>query len=123
MKQFKDFNDPNSKDYLNEDKLREAANNYRDRKAGQGFTGQGNSLDDRRMKFADDIIATCDQCKEEKDKIFKEIDSEMFYGYPPKKEPFLSSEDVEEKEYDYNVEEKELNKEIDFENDINNISL
>ena len=123
MKQLKDFNDPNSKDYLNEDKLREAANNYRGRKANQGFTGQGKSLDDRRMKFADDIIATCDQCKEEKDKIFKEIDSEMFHGYPPKKVPFLSSEDVEEKEYDYKVEEKELNKEIDFEKDINDISL
>lgn len=122
MKQFKLYNDPNSKDYLNEDKLREAAVNYRSRKAGQGYTGQGNSLDDRRMKFADDIIATCDQCKAERDQIFREIDEEITYGYPPKKEPFLSGEDVEDKEYDYQVDDKELDKEIDFEKDVQNIN-
>ena len=121
MKTFKDYNDPNSRDYLNEDKLREAAVNYRGRKANQGYTGQGNSLDDRRMKFADDIIATCDECKADKDKIFAEIDDEFLYGYPPKKEPFLSAEDVEEKEYDYQVDTKELNKEIDFEKEVQNV--
>jgi glutaredoxin len=67
------------------------------------------------MKFADDIIATCDQCKAEKDQIFKEIDSEFLHDYPPKREPFLSSEDVEEKEYDYQVDSVELEKEIDYE--------
>ena len=121
MKSFKDYNDPNSRDYLNEDKLREAAVNYRSRKANQGYTGEGNSLDDRRMKFADDIIATCDQCKKERDQIFAEIDDEFLYGYPPKKEPFLSSEDVEEKEYDYQVDSQELEKEIDFEKDVNEV--
>lgn len=122
MEQFKKFHDPNNKDYLNEDKLREAASNYRTRKAGQGYTGQGNSIDDRRMKFADDIIATCDQCKAERGQIFKDIDEDMTYGYPPKKEPFLSKEDVEDKEYDYQVEEKELNKEIDFEKEVENVN-
>ena len=74
------------------------------------------------MKFADDIIATCDQCKAERGQIFKDIDEDMTYGYPPKKEPFLSKEDVEDKEYDYQVEEKELNKEIDFEKEVENIN-
>lgn len=115
MKAYKEFHDPNHRDYLNEDKLREAAKDYRGRKAAQGYTGRGNSLDDRRMKFADDIIATCDQCKAEKDQIFKEIDGEFLHGYPPKREPFLSSEDVEDKEYDYQVDSEELEKEIDYE--------
>lgn len=122
MKTFKDYNNPNSKDYLNEDKLREAAVNYSDRKANQGYTGQGNSLDDRRKKFADDIIATCDQCKAEQKKIFREIDSEFLFGYPPKKEPFLSKEDVEEKEYVYQADTKELEKEINYDKDFENIN-
>ena len=75
------------------------------------------------MKFADDIIATCDQCKAERDQIFSDIDGEFLYGYPPKKEPFLEIEDVEEKEYEYKVDDKELNKEIDFSKDIKDISL
>jgi hypothetical protein len=123
METYRQFNDPRHKNFLNEDLLREAAVNYRDRKANQGHTGQGNSLDDRRMKFADDIIATCDQCKAEQSQIFKNIDSEFFTDYPPKKEPFLSSEDVEEKEYEYNVDEKELNKEIDFSKNIDEIAI
>ena len=122
MESYKNFHDPRSKDYLNEDKLKEAATNYRSRKAGQGHTGRGNSIDDRRMKFADDIIATCDQCKAERNQIFKEIDEDFMYGYPPKKEPFLSSKDVEEKEYEYKVDDKELNKEIDFEKDMENVN-
>lgn len=123
METYRQFNDPRHKNFLNEDLLREAAVNYRDRKANQGHTGQGNSLDDRRMKFADDIIATCDQCKAEQSQIFRNIDNEFFTDYPPKKVPFLSSEDVEEKEYEYNVSEKELNKEIDFSKNIDEIAI
>ena len=73
------------------------------------------------MKFADDIIATCDQCKAERDQIFREIDEEITYGYPPKKEPFLSREDVEDKEYDYQVDSEELDKEIDYEKGVENV--
>lgn len=121
MKAYKDFNDPRHKDYLNEDKLREAAVNYRTRKAGQGYTGRGNSVDDHRMKFADDIIATCDQCKAEKDEIFKEIDSEFLTGYPPKKEPALEAKDVEEKSNDIKADKKEPKKEVEIEKENNNI--
>lgn len=121
MKAYKEFNDPNHKNYLNEDLLKEAAEHYRDRKSSQGYTGEGNSIDNRRMKFALDIIATCDQCKEDQAKIFSEIDSDLTYGYPPKRESFLSSEDVEDKEYEYNVDTKELDKEIDFSKDMDNI--
>ena len=126
MKTFKESHDPNHKNYLNEDLLREAAGQYRDRKVGQGYTGVGNSIDDRRLKFANDIIATCDLCKQEQGQIFAEIDSDFVHGYPPKREPFLSSKDVEDKVYEYNVDTKELNKEIDFSKDmedINDISL
>ena len=118
MKTYKEFNDPNHKDYLNEDKLREAASNYRIRKAGQGHTGQGNSVDDRRMKFADDIIATCDQCKAEKDKIFAEIDSEFLYGYPPKREPALSTKDVEEEAVENKAEKNEAAKQKELDNEV-----
>ena len=118
MKAYKQFNDPRHKDYLNEDKLREAAVNYRTRKAGQGYTGRGNSVDDRRMKFADDIIATCDQCKAEKDKIFAAIDSELMTGYPPKKEPALSANDVAEKQPENKVEDKEVKKEINIDKEV-----
>ena len=77
------------------DLLKEAATNYRDRKANQGHTGLGNSLDDRRMKFADDVIATCAQCKADLNQIVRDIDSELLHGYPPKKEPFLEIEDYD----------------------------
>ncbi|MBE6133432.1 MAG: hypothetical protein E7178_02055 [Erysipelotrichaceae bacterium] len=116
MKAYKEFNDPRHKDYLNEDKLREAAVNYRTRKAGQGYTGRGSSVDDRRMKFADDIIATCDQCKEEKNAIFAEIDSELLHGYPPHKEPAIENPNVvEEKANDNKVNKKEIVKEKNIE--------
>ena len=123
METYRQFNDPRHKNYLREDLLKEAATNYRDRKANQGHTGLGNSLDDRRMKFADDVIATCEQCKTDLNQIVRDIDSELLHGYPPKKEPFLEIEDVEEKEYEYKVDDKELNKEIDFSKDVKDISL
>ena len=119
MKAYKEFNDPRHKDYLNEDKLREAAVNYRTRKAGQGYTGHGNSVDDKRMKFADDIIATCDQCKEEKNAIFAEIDSELLHGYPPHKEPAIANPNaVEEKSNDIKAEKKAPVKEQVIEQEI-----
>lgn len=121
METYRQFNDPRHKNYLREDLLKEAAVNYRDRKANQGHTGQGNSLDDRRMKFANDVIATCEQCKAEQDLIFRNIDYEFSAGYPQKREPFLEDEEVEEKEYEYKVDSKELEKEIDYSKKVEDI--
>ena len=62
IKTFKDYNDPESKDYLNKGKLREKAQAYKDYKLVNGKTIDDLSgTSSARTQFADDVLETIDE--------------------------------------------------------------
>ena len=97
LKTFKDYNDPESKDYLNKGKLREKAQAYKDYKLVNGKT-----IDDlfgasrARTEFADDVLETIDEMERNESLIRRDIEANVYEIEPTSVGvPFLNRSDVE----------------------------
>ncbi|MDY6367076.1 MAG: hypothetical protein SPL13_00945 [Clostridia bacterium] len=94
---FEAYNNPESKDYLNREKLREKAEAYQARKIGQGKTlEQMDATSRKRMNLTSNVIATLDYMDKMDDIVRNQIDAKL-YPEPGAKavgEQFLQSKDV-----------------------------
>ena len=94
---FDNYNNPQSKDYLNREKLREKAEAYQTRKIGQGKTLEQMDATSRgRMNLTTNVIATLDYMDKMDDMVRNQINAKL-YPAPGEKsngEPFLKAEDV-----------------------------
>jgi len=97
IRTFRDYNDPNSKDFNNREKLRTAAMAYKVHKLGDGTsvesldaTGKG------RIALVDGVINTLDDMIRDDQAVRREIESDV-YGIIPARvgKPFLKRSDVE----------------------------
>ncbi len=94
---FEAYNDPNSKDYLNREKLREKAEAYQTHKTGQGKTLEQMDKTSRiRMKLTSDVINTLDYMDKMDDVIRNQIDAKLYPepGSVENGSPFLKAEEV-----------------------------
>lgn len=97
IRTFRAYNDPNSKDFNNRDKLRSAAMAYKVHKLGDGTTiDQLDATGKGRMELVDGVINTIDDMIRQDAAIRREIEAEA-YGIPAPRvgQPFLNREDVD----------------------------
>ena len=87
MNAFKDYHNPNSKDYMNDQKLNEKTQAYVDHKNASGKEISG--ADKVRMDFAKSILDT----NKDKDKILNQTKS-AYIEHPTKRVTFLLPEEV-----------------------------
>ena len=112
LKTLKDFNDPNSKDFMNREKMRKATDAYKTHKLAGGRTvDQLDSTGKGRMAEIDKVVSTLDYMEQNDSLIRRNIEANV-YGipHPPVGEQFLKKNDVEPK--------NEINNEISKENKI-----
>ena len=97
IKTFKDYNDPESKDYLNKGKLREKAQAYKDYKLVNGKTIDDLSgTSSARTQFADDVLETLDDMEHNEAAIRSDIEANVYEIEPTSVGvPFLNRSDVE----------------------------
>ncbi|MBR4496168.1 MAG: hypothetical protein IKP12_03455 [Acholeplasmatales bacterium] len=93
IKTFKDYNDPNSKDYLNEERLREKAKLYYDYKLPQGIYYKGDLVGRGRLKFVSAVIKTIDSMAS-KEEVAREINENIMED--SYKEPAVKEHEVKE---------------------------
>jgi len=91
VKTLKDYNDPNSKDYLNNERLKEKAQLYFDYKNSKGL-----SLNDRvgqnRLRFVSAVIRTIDAMENNPEEVTRRI------NYNLKEDNFIREQVVKEEE-------------------------
>ena len=80
MKTFKEYNDPNSEGYMNEERLNFAAEAYKKEKIAKGYREEtANATEKKRMGFVDSIIQTVKQSKDnekaDREKIERDFDN------------------------------------------------
>ena len=100
IKSFEDFNNPESKDYLNRAKLREKADAYSARKLRQGKTLEQMDATSRgRTNLVNNVLATLDYMDSMDNTVRSQIDAKLYPepGAQPVREQFLEKNDVNEK--------------------------
>ena len=115
---FEDYNNPESKDYLNREKLRQKAEAYQARKIGQGKTLEQMDATSRgRMNLTSHVIATLDYMDKMDDMVRQQIDAKLYPdpGKEAVKEQFLQKNDVSD-----NPKQNEIN---DIKNVLDNLKV
>ena len=100
IKSFEDFNNPESKDYLNRAKLREKADAYSARKLAQGKTLEQMDATSRgRTTLVNNVIATLDYMDMMDNTVRNQIDAKLYPepGAQPVREQFLKESDVNDR--------------------------
>ena len=102
IKQFEDYNNPNSKDYLNREKLREKADAYEQHKLRQGKSyDQMDATSKGRIDLVTNVKNTLDYMDKADDVIRNQIENKLYADKDNQKslgDQFLNIEDVEEKD-------------------------
>ena len=96
IEQFEKYNDPNSPDFLNKDKLKTRAQAYYDHKAEQGISL--NDMDEtgrNRLKFVSAVIQTIDQTDYYKNDTLNEVNDSLREEDDIEREQFLEDSDLE----------------------------
>ena len=99
LQTLKDFHDPNSKDFMNREKMRKAADAYKTHKLAGGRTvDQLDSTGKGRIAEIDKVVSTLDYMEQNDSLIRRDIEANV-YGIPqpPIGEQFLKKNDVEPK--------------------------
>ena len=94
---FEAYNNPESKDYLNREKLREKADAYQNHKIGQGKTLEQMDATSRgRMNLTSNVIATLDYMDKMDDVMRNQINAKLYpaVGANAHGGPFLQQEEV-----------------------------
>ncbi len=116
IKQFEEYNNPKSKDYLNRDKLFEKADAYEQHKISQGKSYEEMDTTSKgRMDFVHNVKETLTYMKKADDVIRNKIENKLYADPENRKsigESFLNIEDVEEKNENNLDNYKELNQDI-----------
>ena len=138
---FEAYNNPESKDYLNREKLREKAEAYQTHKIGQGKTLEQMDATSRgRMNLTSNVLATLDYMDKMDDVVRNQIDAKLYpsFGEKSNGQPFLQEQDVNDapKKSDFAEEVKDIqnvldtikvnkenDNEIDFSNEDDNFDL
>ena len=97
IKAFEEYNDPNSKNYLNRQNLREKADAYSEHKLGQGVPLERMDRTSRgRMSLVTNVIATLDYMDKTDEMVRSNIEAKLYPGMQPKVVgvPFLQEQDV-----------------------------
>lgn len=115
---FKNYNDPNSKDYCRDNKLREATDAYLNHKGVKDEADldrlSGTSLG--RSKLALSVRSTLNN----KEALADKVEENWLKGYNNvvvSRQPFLKAKDVEEKQPEANEVKEEKNKEVEVQKD------
>ena len=97
LKTLKDYNDPNSKDFLNNDKLRKKGEAYKTHKFSGGRTIEDlNATGKGRVGFVDSVLDNLDDMKSRETEIRRDIEANLYEIEPVQiGQPFLSKADVE----------------------------
>ena len=93
---FKEFNDPESSNYLNKDLLNQTAEDYFDHKTERGISFS--KLDDTsksRLKLVSSVIKTINDM-EDKDTVEKEIKNNLKELIPVVRKQFLNENDIKD---------------------------
>ncbi len=116
IRAFKEYNDPNSRNYLNADNLKEKAVYYFDFKTENGISfNKIGETGRNRLKFVSSVIETLDEMKNNKDSVIKEIDLNL------KEDSFVKKQAVSENEVNddlFKNESMENNNEIQINKDL-----
>ena len=117
IKQFENFNNPESKDYLNRDKLREKADAYEQHKIAQGRTyEQMDTTSKGRMDLVHNVKETLNYMDKADDVVRNKIENKLYADEENRKsigESFLNLEDLNESNSIDNANEKDsLNNDI-----------
>ena len=127
---LKDYNNPDSPNYLNKEHLKGKANGYLIHKADQGYRGiddmKGTSLS--RTQLAMDVIQVLDTMENDEGTIFQGIEQKLIGPYKENRVPAVKAEDVNLEGPKVDVQkEKTIEKEKQIEevneNEINTMSL
>ncbi len=115
LKTLKEYNDPNSKNYLCREKLRESGLAYRRHKLNdRHYNERIDPVGRGRMELVDVTLATLDDMERNDARIRQDIEANLYEIEPPRAgEPFLQREEVEP-----NVSATERAIEIDHEPDL-----
>lgn len=116
INQLKEYNDPNSPDYLNKNKLRQTAQAYYDHKAEQGISFANMDKTGRdRLKLVSAVIQTIDQVEAYENEVTNQVLSRLRDPEDIERESFLENEDVE----DLNMENDAIDESLVMPEDLN----
>lgn len=109
---FKDFNDPQSPNYLRQDILKPKAEAYREHQRQQGY----GSLEDmkgtplKRGTLTQAVIDVCDELEQQRDQISEDIDIKLNTGLNGKVGLIISEDEVNVFDEGYEMDDDPLNK-------------
>ena len=116
MRTLKNFNNPKHQDYLNQEKLREAAHAYSAKKQREHVQPYRiKELASQRFAFADAIERTCDSSRSPA--VNQDVEQTLKRGYPVIGEPFVDPKEVEEIQVVENPNEEAL-MDVSLDNDL-----
>jgi hypothetical protein len=107
IKAFEEYNDPNSKNYLNKENLKEKSIAYFEYKTEKGISfSKLNETEKNRLNLVGSVIRTLTEMENNKEK----VDAEIFNNLDPRvveKKPLLEKDITEDNFIDNNIEVNE----------------